>query len=139
MKTKTIVLSTALLVSILCLSGRARAHFGMIIPSDSMVMQQDGKTVTLTLSFSHPFESLGMELVKPKAFGVVFAGKNRNLLGSLQQTQLLGQTAWTAPYHIKRPGLYVFYTEPQPYWEPAEDAFIIHYPKTVDWLIRLRG
>jgi cobalt/nickel transport protein len=131
MKNKTIMLSTVVFVSILCLSGQARAHFGMIIPSDSMVMQQDSKTVSLTLSFSHPFERVGMEMVKPKAVGVVVAGKNRNLLGSLQQTQLLGQTAWTVFYHIKRPGLYVFYMEPEPYWEPAENAFIIHYTKTV--------
>ena len=69
MKNKTQILSTVVFVLILCLSGRARAHFGMIIPSDSMVMQQDGKTVTLTLSFSHPFEGIGMDMVKPKAFG----------------------------------------------------------------------
>lgn len=131
MKNTTIMLSIVVFVTILCLSAQAGAHFGMIIPSDSMVMQQDGKMVTLTLSFSHPFEKVGMEMVKPKAFGVVAAGKNRNLLGSLQQTQLLGQTAWTALYQIKRPGLYAFYMEPEPYWEPAEDAFIIHYTKTV--------
>ena len=35
------------------------AHFGMLIPSDSMIMQEDNKTVTLTLSFSHPFEGQG--------------------------------------------------------------------------------
>ena len=33
----------------------AFAHFGMIIPSDSMVMQGEKKTVELALSFSHPF------------------------------------------------------------------------------------
>jgi cobalt/nickel transport protein len=131
MKNKIQILSTVVFVLILCLSGRAWAHFGMIIPSDSMVMQQDGKTVTLTLSFSHPFEGIGMDMVKPKAFGVAVAGKNRNLLDSLQQTRLLGQTGWTALYQIKRPGLYVFYMEPEPYWEPAEDIFIIHYSKAV--------
>lgn len=131
MKTKALIWSAAVFVSILCLSGQSQAHFGMIIPSDSMVMQKDDKTVTLTLSFSHPFEGVGMEMLKPKAFGVVAAGKNRNLIGSLQQTQLMGQSAWTALFPIKRPGLYVFHMEPEPYWEPAEDAFIIHYTKTV--------
>ena len=131
MKNKTLLLSTAVMVSILCLSGPSQAHFGMIIPSDSMVMQKDNKTVTLTLSFSHPFEGVGMEMLKPKAFGVVVAGENRNLIGSLQQTQLMGQSAWSALFPIKRPGLYVFHMEPEPYWEPAEDAFILHYTKTV--------
>ena len=89
MKNTTIMVLTAGLISIICLSGQARAHFGMIIPSDSMVGQQDSKVLTLTLSFSHPFEGVGMELVKPKAFGVVAAGKNQDLIGSLQQTDKL--------------------------------------------------
>jgi len=131
MKNTTIMLLTAGLISIICLSGQAQAHFGMIIPSGSMVEQQDNRVLTLTLSFSHPFEGVGMKMVKPKAFGVVAAGKSQDLTGGLQQTQLMGQSAWTALFPIKRPGLYVFYMEPEPYWEPAEDAFIIHYTKTV--------
>ena len=39
--------------------------------------------------------------------------------------------AWKADYPLKRPGVYMFYVEPKPYWEPAEDCFIIHYTKTV--------
>jgi cobalt/nickel transport protein len=35
-------------------AGPAWSHFGMLIPSDSMVMQDDSRTVTITLSFSHP-------------------------------------------------------------------------------------
>ena len=109
----------------------AQAHFGMLIPSDSMVMQSDSRSVTLTLSFSHPFEMVGMELVKPKSFAVVSGGKKQDLLGSLTKTQVMGHTAWKSTYPIKRPGVYAFYMEPQPYWEPAEDSFIIHYTKTV--------
>jgi len=30
---------------------------------------------------------------------------------------------------VKRPGDHVFFVEPAPYWEPAEDKFIIHYTK----------
>ena len=57
----------------------ASAHFGMVIPSDSMVMQEDNRSISLQLSFSHPFEMIGMELVKPKAFGVVANGKKEDL------------------------------------------------------------
>ncbi len=109
----------------------AQAHFGMLIPSDSMVMQSDSRSVTLTLSFSHPFEMVGMELVKPKSFAVVSGGKKQDLLGSLTKTQVMGHTAWKSTYQVRRPGVYAFYMEPQPYWEPAEDSFIIHYTKTV--------
>ena len=44
------------------------AHFGMIIPSDDMVMQGDRTTLSLDLLFWHPFEGHGMELAKPARF-----------------------------------------------------------------------
>jgi len=115
----------------LMISGPALAHFGMVIPSDSMVMQGERKTVTLKLSFSHPFDGVGMELVKPKTFSVMAGGVHKDLLETLKKTQAMGQKAWAAAYRIKRPGIYMFYMEPEPYWEPAEDCFIVHYTKTV--------
>jgi cobalt/nickel transport protein len=116
----------------LCIfSGQARAHFGMVIPSDSMVMQGENKMVTLSLSFSHPFEGVGMDLTQPKTFAVIANGQKKDLLGSLKKTRVMGHTAWSAQYAIKRPGVYMFYMEPQPYWEDTEDTFIIHYTKTV--------
>lgn len=109
----------------------AFAHFGMLIPSDSMVMQGENKNLTISTSFSHPFEMIGMELVQPKIFAVIANGKKEELIGSLKQGQIMEHSAWSADYGIKRPGVYMFYIEPQPYWEPAEDVFIIHYTKTV--------
>jgi cobalt/nickel transport protein len=109
----------------------AGAHFGMLIPSDTMVMQADNRTLTVTLSFSHPFEMQGMDMEKPKAFHLLGGGKKQNLRGALQKKQVMGKNAWQAMYPVKRPGVYVFYMEPEPYWEPAEDSFIIHYTKTV--------
>jgi len=47
------------------LTGQAFGHFGMLIPSDNMIMQGDKRLVNLQLSFSHPMEMVGMELVKP--------------------------------------------------------------------------
>ena len=107
------------------------AHFGMLIPSDSMVMQDDNRNINLTLSFSHPFEGEGMELVKPVAFGVMANGKKMNLLYALKESKIMGHTAWESSYRIKKPGVYMFYMEPEPYWEPAEDCYIVHYTKTV--------
>lgn len=112
-------------------SAPALAHYGMVIPSDSMVMQEDDRTVALQASFSHPFEMIGMVLAKPKAFGVMANGKREDLLGALQEARVMEQPAWTAAYPVRRPGIYKFYMEPQPYWEPAEDLFIIHYTQTV--------
>ena len=127
-----IVRSLAFLMALsIFLPGPSWAHFGMVIPSDSMVMQGERKTITLNLSFSHPFEGMGMELVKPKVFSVVANGKKRDLIGSLEKSRIMGHTAWKIDYKINRPGVYMFYMEPQPYWEPAEDCFIVHYTKTV--------
>lgn len=117
-------------LTLLCLSAPAFAHFGMLIP-DSSVIGQDNKTTTLTLSFSHPFEGHGMELVKPKSFDVLFEGKKESLLDSLQETKVMDHTAWKTDYTFKRPGVYQFAFEPVPYWEPAEDVSIIHYTKTI--------
>lgn len=111
--------------------GNAFAHYGMLIPSDSMVMQKDSKTISLKVSFSHPFEGMGMDLTKPKAFGVVANGKKIDLLESLKNDRIMGHRAWNVDYKINRPGVYMFYMEPEPYWESAEDCFIIHYTKTV--------
>ena len=121
----------SIILNLLLGVGPALGHFGMLIPSDSMILQGDGRTVTLALSFSHPFEGRGMDLMRPKKFGVLSKGENHNLLGSLKKTQVMGHAAWSAQFKIKRPGVYIFYMEPQPYWEPAEDTFIVHYTKTV--------
>ena len=109
----------------------AKAHFGMLIPSDSMVMQEDSRSVTLVLSFSHPFEVVGMELVKPKIFNVLAGGIHVDLLDSLESIRVMGHKAWKAAYPVKRPGVYMFYMQPEPYWEAAEDSYIIHHTKTV--------
>jgi cobalt/nickel transport protein len=128
MNKKSMWMTIALLWMI---SGPALAHFGMIIPSDNMVMQGDDKTVKLTVSFSHPFEMIGMDMAQPKVFAVNFNGQKEDALGLLKETQVMGHKAWEAAYAVKKPGVYVFYAEPVPYWEPAEDIFIVHYTKTV--------
>jgi len=121
----------ALVLLLVVTTGQAVAHFGMVIPSDSMVMQDDNRSITLNLSFSHPFEGVGMELIHPKRFSVITDGQSESLNGLLKKARVMGQTAWEIPYVIKRPGAYTFFMEPEPYWEPAENCFIIHYTKTV--------
>ncbi len=111
-------------------AGPSLAHFGMVIPSEQIITPQK-KNVQLTLSFSHPFEGIGMDLVKPEKWYMVMDGKQTDLSAGLQQTSVMDHTAWQSDVAIKRPGVYWFVMEPRPYWEPAEDLFIIHYTKTV--------
>ena len=127
MKSTVFSISVAAGVSI---ATAASAHYGMIIPSDQMIVDDDAKAIGIALSFGHPFDPAGMELVKPVAFSVTTGDETTDLLGALEETTFHKATAWKTTYDIARPGTYVFAMEPQPYWEPAEDAFIIHYTKT---------
>ena len=109
----------------------ASAHFGMIIPSDEMIMKGDNANISLQLMFWHPFEGIGMDLLKPLKLEVVANGSKHDLLNTLSSQKIKEHTTWKTAYRVRRPGLYVFYMEPQPYWEPAEDSYIVHYTKTV--------
>ncbi|WP_029895300.1 DUF4198 domain-containing protein [Desulfohalovibrio reitneri] len=125
-----ITVFTLALALTLALAVPALAHFGMVIPSDPG-FTAGSRTVELDLSFSHPFEGVGMELVKPEAFFVEAGGQRTDLLDDLKKASVMSHPAWRAEYSAKRPGTYRFVMEPKPYWEPAEDAFIIHYTQTI--------
>ena len=64
-----------------------------------------------------------MDLVKPEVFGLMANGDKQALLGTLQKTSVMGHEAWKTEFKIKRPGVYMFYMQPESYWEPAEDCF----------------
>jgi cobalt/nickel transport protein len=129
------ILSVVIVAVMLSAVHPAFAHFGTITPSDDIVTQDDAKTLNIQVKFIHPLEMHYMEMVKPKQFGVVHDGKKTNLLATLQaaKKKSLSQnnqfTFWTADFRIRRPGDYTFYVQPTPYWEPAEDKFIVHYTK----------
>lgn len=108
----------------------ASAHYGMIIPDDNMVTQEDGRSVSLSMSFSHPFEGAGMMLERPAAFTVTHDGKTTDLLGDLRPATIMDNPGFTLDYALNRPGAHIFAMTPTPYWEPDEDAFITHFTKT---------
>jgi cobalt/nickel transport protein len=121
---------------LLCLGpAAAMAHFGAILPSDDIVTQEDSRTLSLELKFIHPMERQYMEMDGPRRFGVLHGGQKTDLLGTLRPSTGRGAdqdgsfTFWAADFQIRRPGDYTFYVEPTPYWEAAEDRFIVHYTK----------
>lgn len=127
--------AAACILLVFLLSPLAHAHFGAIVPSNDIVTQEDPKSVTLELKFIHPLEMHYMDLEKPKAFGVMHKGGKESILNALEKVEGKGPeqdrsfSQWKASYTIKRPGDYTFFMEPVPYWEPAEDKFIVHYTK----------
>jgi cobalt/nickel transport protein len=113
---------------LLALALPARAHFGMVVP-DHPLLTQDQRSTEVTLSFSHPAEGVGMELVKPRAFYAAGPQGTQDLLPALEQATVMDHTGWKASFAPKRPGVYQLVMEPQPYWEPAEDCHIVHLTK----------
>ena len=124
----TIMFTAILLMASLSLCW---AHFGMIIPSDDIVGKTDKKTITLDIKFIHPFEGNYMNMAMPNAFGVFADGVRQDLLKTLKKKEVKNHTTWETTYRIKRPGNYIFFVEPAPYWEPAEESFIVHYTKVI--------
>lgn len=118
-------------LSAACLTGTARAHFGMIIPSSDVVLDPSAAHLKLALSFSHPMEGQGMDMARPVACAVRNGDQTTDLLPTLKPVRIMGHAAWTAEYRFQRPGLGVFYVQPAPYFEPAEDKYIEHLTKVI--------
>lgn len=118
-------------VTIFLFSTNVFAHFQMIIPSTNIVNHKTGNKIKLDVIFTHPFEGNMMSMEKPDKFGVMIMGKKINLLKDLKLKMIKNFKTWTTIYKIKRPGDYIFYVAPKPYWEPAENKYIIHYTKVI--------
>jgi cobalt/nickel transport protein len=116
----------------LVLAAVASAHFQMIIPSANIIGANDPKEVNLDIMFAHPMEGPTMDMKTPTKFGVLIGGEERkDLLSTLQEVKVSGHSAYKTSYKVGRPGDYIFYIEPAPYWEPTEEKMIIHYSKVV--------
>ncbi|MBN2713318.1 MAG: DUF4198 domain-containing protein [Planctomycetes bacterium] len=123
---------TAALVITIAAASAAFAHFQLLIPSADIISAKDDKTVALDIIFTHPMEGGPvMEMGKPKQFGVLVDGEKQDLLETLAEKKIDGKTTYTASYKVKAPADHVFYIEPAPYWEPAEEKMIVHYTKVV--------
>lgn len=124
-------LPLCLLTLLLIPAGTAQAHFGMIIPDRNLIEPNGPKTIALHCLFWHPMENKGMDMAKPRQLGLLLAGHKSDLTASLKEKKVDGRSTWTTTYQVRRPGDHVFFLDPTPYWEPAEDKWIAHYAKTV--------
>jgi cobalt/nickel transport protein len=122
----TRLVSAALLAS--CIALPAQAHFGMIIPSDTMVVQSEGHEIGLTYAFAHPFEAEGMVLEQPLSTTITLGKTTSDV--AIDATRVMGAPGYTATVSLDRPGAHILGMIPQPFWEPAEDVFIQHFTKT---------
>jgi cobalt/nickel transport protein len=120
-----------ILLILLFIPLNAQAHFAMLLSDRPVVENPDDNTINLTLRFWHPRENTGMNLEKPAAFAVRRGGEVQDLLPELRAGQEEGRTLLQAAFTVREPGDHIFYFTPQPYWEGAENCFIIHYSKLI--------
>lgn len=109
----------------------AGAHFGLVIPSSSTVMNKKEADLKFDIAFAHPFEGEGMAMARPKEFFMLADGVKTSLADRLAPASYLGRPAFTAECRITKPGVYAFGVIPEPYFEKAEERFIIHYAKVI--------
>jgi len=130
-------LTAALFFTLSFIPASSYAHFGMIIPSHDIVEKQEDASLFANIMFAHPFEGQSMNMEKPVLAGVLSNGKKMLFTDKLKALDLRmyadtkPSRAWRAYYTIERPGDHIFFMEPKPYWEPAEDSYIIHYTKVI--------
>lgn len=111
-------------------AGPASAHFQEILPPADVL--PEGGEVTLDLVFTHPFEGGPvMDMKRPAAVGVLAHGTKTDLAASLVEKSVDGASTWQVSHDLAEPGAAVFYVTPQPYWEPAENLYIVHHAKVI--------
>jgi cobalt/nickel transport protein len=107
-------------------------HFQLLIPSSDIIEDPSNSVIDIRCVFCHPFEGDVMNMARPSEFGVMIKGANKvDLLATLIENEIDGMSAWRAEYKMKQPGDHVFYVVPEPYWEPAEETYIVHYTKVI--------
>ncbi|PPB69144.1 DUF4198 domain-containing protein [Campylobacter hyointestinalis] len=119
-----------LLLVLSLLASVASAHFGVVIPSNSTIDDPSQAKEKITYKFTHPFEGMMMNLDKPIEAGVFVNGK-KEIISNLVEKKDGKMSYYEAEYNVKNPGIYQFYMDPKPYFEPAENIFIRHITKTV--------
>ncbi len=72
-----------------------------------------------------------MQMDKPVKFGVVAGEQVTELLSGLKEKKVEGKSTWETTFKVTRPSDYIFFLVPKPYWEPAEDKFIVHVTKVI--------
>lgn len=126
---KLINLIPTIIITFISLS--VKAHFQLLLP-DSDIIYNISKPLDFKAIFTHPMENGPiMNMGRPVRAGVISSNGEENLLSSLKNFSPEGKKAYILSYKFKKPGDYVFFIEPAPYWEQSEQKMIIHYTKIV--------
>ncbi len=126
------ILAVSILVAVTIAAQSAPAHFLVLLPDSDIVSAEDDRTVNFDILFTHPMEQGPvMDMGEPVRFGVLIDADVIDLKPQLQPLTIDESTAYKASYRLRRPGDHIFFIEPAPYFEPAEQTMIIHYTKVI--------
>ncbi|MBF0334049.1 MAG: DUF4198 domain-containing protein [Alphaproteobacteria bacterium] len=115
-----------------CVGSNAYAHFQELIPSTQIASEKKDAKISFNIRFTHPMANGPiMEMGPPTVFGVLVNGVRTDLRSALKAKKTNGKSTYTADFKLARPAEHVFFIQPAPYWEPAEETMIIHYTKVV--------
>ncbi len=106
----------------------AQAHFVLLKPNTD-ILEEGKRIVCLKTWFTHPMEggpNMDYHIIDS---GVVINGKKYKLKWKEELIPALKGSKKKVPlyktrFKIRRPGVYQFYVDPEPYFEPAEQKFI---------------
>lgn len=124
MELKTI----AILASLVTWTFVGHAHVQVMVPTE-----QAGATSTIELRFVEHASQNGPALTmgRPRQFGAIVNGKRVDLSSELTSATMGGQPAFTAKHTMKEAGAHIYFLEPEPYWEAAENVMVVHYTKLI--------
>ena len=113
------------------LAGPAAAHFQELVPSGDLVTPQS-RTIDFDITFTHPAHGGPvMAMDRPVRFGVLHRGAVTDLTDGLEPRTVEDAAAFAARYEVRAPGDHIFFLEPAPYLETAEDIYIQQFTKVV--------
>ncbi len=126
------VFCLVLLGSVL-VAGSCFAHVQMLAPVSEGGKTPSGAVCSLDIRLLEHASQNGPVLPsgKPLQVGVLVNKKKTDLLSVVQNKEAGGQPAYAAAYTMKEAGAHVFYLQPAPYWEPAEQVMVTHYAKVI--------
>lgn len=122
--------TAALLLGCL-LAGPAAAHFQELVPSSDLVTPDD-RTIEFDIVFTHPAHGGPvMAMETPIRFGVLHQDAVTDLTDQLTPEGVDDMPAFSASFDVTAPGDHLFFLEPAPYYEAAEDIYIQQFTKVV--------
>ena len=109
----------------------AWAQVQMILPSTSVVEESGDKKIRLDIRFAHPFKGNVVSMEKPNKFGVMRQGKKLDLMYLVKPIPVKGLQAFEVYYPINDPGDYVFYLQPNTWFDSTQKTLHVQPTKVV--------